>query len=137
MDVTRIPWDVDYFKRFVDHDPDNDEGLGVFQKCPGTIDIPIVGRDIVSVEKNTLDPLQKRYHMESGFDEDFVICPTLESIVNGNIPLPFRVNHSQFHPTHKLVWISHKLDYPHSHYILKGIKHIVSDTEISFDYKLN
>ena len=137
MDVTRIPWDVDYFKRFVDHDPDNDEGLGVFQKCPGTIDIPIVGRDIVSVEKNTLDPLQKRYHMESGFDEDFVICPTLESIVNGNIPLPFRVNHSQSHPTHKLVWISHKLDYPHSHYILKGIKHIVSDTEISFDYKLN
>ena len=59
MDVTRIPWDVDYFKRFVDHDPDNDEGLGVFQNCPGTIDIPIVGRDIVSVEKNTLDPHRK------------------------------------------------------------------------------
>ena len=72
--------------------------------------------------------------MESGYDEDFVICPTLESIRKNNIPLPFRVNHSQFHPAHKLIWEPHSLDYPHSHYILKGIKPITSGTEISFDY---
>ena len=88
----------------------------------------------VNIEKHTLHPLQKRYYMESGYDEDFVICPTLESIRKNNIPLPFRVNHSQFHPTHKLIWEPHSLDYPHSHYILEGIKPITSGTEISFDY---
>ena len=84
--------------------------------------------------KKLLHPLQKRYHMESGYDEDFVICPTLESIRTGNIPLPFRVNHDQFFPTHKLIWVPDEFDYPHSHYVLKGIKFIESGTEISFDY---
>ena len=74
-------------------------------------DIPVVGENIVSIDKNTLHPLQKRYHMESGYDEDFVICPTLESIRTGKIPLPFRVNHHQYHPTHELLWIDHALDY--------------------------
>ena len=72
--------------------------------------------------------------MESGYDEDFVICPTLESIRTNDIPLPFRVNHDQFFPTHKLIWIPDQLDYPHSHYILIGVKSIQSGTEISFDY---
>ena len=134
MDTTKIDWDIDYFSRFVGHNPSTDPGVGVHQKCDGVFDIPVVGIDIVSIEETVLHPLQKRYSMESGFDEDFVICPTLYSILTGNIPLPFRVNHSQFHPTHKLIWIDHALDYPHSHYILKGIKHITSVTEISFDY---
>ena len=60
--------------------------------------------------------------------------PTLHSILTKNISLPFRVNHSQFHPTHKLTWDPHELDYPHSHYVLKAIKHIKSGMEISFDY---
>ena len=106
----------------------------MFQNCHGRFDIPIVGVDIVNIEKRLLHPLQKRYYMESGFDEDFVICPTVQSILTGNIPLPFRVNHSQFHPTHKLIWEPDQFDYPHSHYILKGIGVIVSGTEVSFDY---
>ena len=74
--------------------------------------------------------------MESGYDEDFVICPTLESISSGHIPLPFRINHDQFSYTHSLVWIPHALDYPHSHYVLKPMpnKHVKSDQEIFFDY---
>ena len=134
MDKTKIEWDVDYFIRFVEHNPNTDPGMGVFQHCDGMFNIPVVGVNIVNIEKHTLHPLQKRYYMESGYDEDFVICPTLESIRKNNIPLPFRVNHSEFHPTHKLIWEPHSLDYPHSHYILEGIKHITSGTEISFDY---
>ena len=44
----------------------------MFQNCQGRFDIPIVGVDIVNIEKRLLHPLQKRYYMESGFDEDFV-----------------------------------------------------------------
>ena len=135
MDKTTIDWDIDYFSRFMEHNPDTDPGMGVFQKCDGMFDIPVVGVDIISIEKTLLHPLQKRYYMESGFDEDFVITPTLHSISTGNVPLPFRVNHSQFHPTHKLTWEPHQFDYPHSHYVLKGLKHITSGTEeVSFDY---
>ena len=108
--------------------------MGVFQNSEGEFEIPVVGKDIVSIERNTLHPLQKRYHMESAYDEDYVICPTLKSIRTGNIPLPFRINHHQFNPTHELKWESHALDYPHSHYILKPIKCITSETEVSFDY---
>ena len=134
MDTSRIDWDHDYFSRFVDHDPDTDTGLGVYQNCDGQFDVPVVGVDIVNIEKQDLHPLQKRYYMESGYDEDFVICPTLESIRTGNIPLPFRVNHDQFFPTHQLIWVPDPLDYPNSHYVLRGIKYITSGTEISFDY---
>ena len=134
VDTTKIDWDEDYFSRFVHHNPTTDPGLGLFQNSNGTFDIPVIGPNIVSIEKKTLHPLQKRYYMESGYDEDYVICPTKQSILTGDIPLPFRVNHSQFHYTHKLIWEPHALDYPHSHYVLKGIKHVVSGKEISFDY---
>ena len=134
MDKTRIDWDIDYFSRFVGHNPDTDPGMGVFQNCDGMFNIPVVGVNIISIEKKLLHPLQKRYRMESGYDEDFVISPTLESILTESVPLPFRVNHSEFHPTHELIWDPHSLDYPHSHYVLKSIRHISVGTEISFDY---
>ena len=134
MDKSTIDWDVDYFERFLEHNPSTDPGMGVFQKCDGMFDVPVVGVHIVSIKKKKLNSLQKRYHMESGYDEEFVICPTLQSILTKNIPLPFRVNHSEFYPTHKLIWDPHELDYPHSHYVLKPIKHIKSGTEITFDY---
>ena len=74
--------------------------------------------------------------MESGHDEDYVICPTLQSILTGNVPLQFRMNHSRDNPTHKLCWIPHSNDYPESHYKFEGINEIDSDTEVTFDYKL-
>ena len=135
MGTTKIDyWDVDYFSRFVDHDPTADPGLGLFQNTDGMFDLPVIGPNIVSILKKNLHPLQKRYSMESGYDEDYVICPTTQSIMTGDIPLPFRINHSQFHPTHKLIWEPASLDYPHSHYVLKGVHYVYSNSEISFDY---
>ena len=134
VDKSTIDWDVDYFDRFDGHNPSTDPGLGVLQRCDGMFDIPVVGVDIVSIKKKETHILQKRYSMESGHDEDYIITPTLHSILTKNVPLPFRVNHSQFHPTHKLIWYPHELDYPHSHYVLKSIKHIKSGMEILFDY---
>ena len=51
MDKSTLDWDVDYFDRFDGHNPSTDPGLGVFQRCDGMFDIPIVGVDIVSVKK--------------------------------------------------------------------------------------
>ena len=116
----------------MDLNPDDDPGMGVFQNRDGTFDVHIVGVNIVSIEKQSLHPLQKRYAMESGYDGDFVICPTLQSIRAGDVPLPFRVNHSQFRPTHELVWFPHQFDHPHSHFILKGTKHVVSTSNGNF-----
>ena len=134
VDKTKIDWDIDYFSRFVGHDPNTDPGMGLYQNRHGKFNIPIVGVNIISVEKKHLHVLQKRYQIESGFDEDFVICPTLHSILTDNIPLPFRVNHDQFKPTHKLVWISNPTDYPDSHWVLEGRFDIKSGTEVTFDY---
>ena len=125
---------MDYFLRFPHRNPHTDPGMGVFQRGKGSFEIPVVGPNILSINKKTIHPLQKRYYMESGYDEDLVICPTLESIRTGHIPLPFRINHDQFFPTHSLIWIPHALDYPHSHYVLKPKKHVESDQEVFFDY---
>ena len=81
MGTTKIDWDVDYFSRFVDHDPTADPGLGLFQNTDGMFDLPVIGPNIVSILKKNLHPLQKRYSMESGYDEDYVICPTTQSIM--------------------------------------------------------
>ena len=74
--------------------------------------------------------------MDSDYDEDYVIVPTVKSIVPADVPLPFRVNHSSSNPTHQLVWHSHNRDYPHSHPVLEGIREIDIDTEVTFNYKL-
>ena len=129
-----MPSDVDYFIRFAGHNPKTDPGMGLYQNCYGQFDIDVVGKDVVSIDRRFLHPLQRRYQMKSGYDEDFVICPTLQSIMTGNVPLAFRVNHSQFKPTHRLIWVSNQLDYPDSHYVLQGIEPISSKTEITFDY---
>ena len=72
--------------------------------------------------------------MVSGHDEDYVTCPTVQSTLSGNVPLAFRANHSEFNPTHKLIWITHAQDYPHSHWMLEGVKEIIPKTEVTFNY---
>ena len=59
MGTTKIDWDVDYFSRFVDHDPTADPGLGLFQNTDGMFDLPVIGPNIVSILKKNLHPLQK------------------------------------------------------------------------------
>ena len=136
MDDTKLLYDVGYFERFQTHDIYTDPRMGLFQLHYGKFDIHVVGKNIISVLTSALHPLQKRYRIESGYDEDYTICPTLESILTGNVPLPFRMNHSHDNPTHKLCWISGECDYPDSHPMFEGIHEIDSRTEVTFDYKL-
>ena len=70
--------------------------MGLFQRHHGKFNLSVISDDIVSIHKTSVHPLQKRYYMESGYDEDFVICPTLQSIQSGNVPLPFRVPSESF-----------------------------------------
>ena len=112
-----------------------DPRKGLFQNCFGMFNLEVISEDIVSVEKKYLHPLQKRYHMESGYDEDYVIVPTLSSIQTGNVPLPFRINHNSDNPTHELVWIQHADDYPCSHYEFIAKRDIDRGTEVTFNYK--
>ena len=95
----------------------------------------MISEYIVSIPITQLHPLQKHYQMESDHDEDFVTCSTLQSIVSGNVPLPFQVNHSEFNFTHKLIWVSHEHDHTHSHYKLEGVREITPNTEVTFNYK--
>ena len=136
VDDTEVPWDREYFKGKRGHDTRKDPRKGLFQNHHGKFDLHVFGDNIVSVEKTKLHPRQRRYPMDSGYDEDYVIVPTMESILSGDVPLPFRVNHSSSNPTHKLVWHSHSRDYPHSHPVLEGVCEIDIGTEVTFNYKL-
>jgi hypothetical protein len=90
-----------------------DPHMGVFQNHEGQL---VIGDDIVSIKKTLMYPSQRRYQMESGHDEEFVIASTLQSMTTGDVPLPFRVNHCNTDPTHELCWVSSTCDYPDSHY---------------------
>ena len=46
--------------------------MGLYQNCYGQFDIDVVGKDVVSIDRRFLHPLQRRYQMKSGYDEDFV-----------------------------------------------------------------
>ena len=135
VDNTTLEWDLDYFRGVKGHNPRTDPRMGVFQNHDGKFDLHVMSEDIISIPKKNMHAVQRRYQMESGYDEDFVIVPTLKSITRGEVPLPFRVNHSKTDPTHELRWVSSTHDYPDSHYVLKGIKEIESGTEITFNYK--
>ena len=89
-----------------------DPRKGLFQNCFGMFDLKVISEDIVSIEKKYLHPQQMRYQMESGYDEDYVIVPTLLSIQTGKVPIPFRINHSSDNTTHELLWVQDARDYP-------------------------
>ena len=74
--------------------------------------------------------------MDNGFDEDQVIVPTMESVLSGDIYFPFRDQHSSDNPTHKLEWVEDPEGrvFPYSHPVLKGLRALTPNTEITFDY---
>ncbi len=115
-----------------------DDGLGVFQEVNGRFNIRVKGTGIESIDKGDLHPLQDKYKMESGFNEDNVITPTLASIRSGNIPMPFRVQHSADNPTHEMDWREDEFgrDYPYSYPVLLGT-FLLGNTEVTFDYNLH
>ena len=136
VDDSELSWNHEYFKGKRGHDPRTDPHKGLFQNHHGKFDLHVFGDNIVSMEKTKIHSKQRRYQMDSGYDEDFVIVPTLTSIRSGDIPLPFRVNHCTDEPTHRLTWYSHSRDYPHSHPVLEGVRVIDIGTEVTFNYKL-
>ena len=135
VDKTNVKWDLDYFKGVKGHNPRTDSRRGLFQNHHGQFDLHVFGDNIISIKKTELHSSQRRYQMDSGYDEDYVIVPTLESIKTGDTPLPFRVNHCSNEPTHYLDWVEHRHDYPDSHPVLRGKREIKIGTEVTFNYK--
>ena len=116
-------------------DADTDEGLGVFQDIGGRSHIDVRGNGIESILLVDIHPLQNKYKMESGFDEDYVIVPTVDTIRSGDVPIPFRIQHSD-DPTHEMDWVEDGggRSYPHSHYVIRPKMYLNANTEITIDY---
>ena len=116
----------------------DDPGKGLFQTRDGGIPIKFVGPDIVSVTRTSLKTgsQQWKYAVDSGYDEDYAIVPTKESIDGCRVPFPFRVQHTSHYPTHKLEWVSDSMgrDYPHSYPQLVPTRSLKDGDEITFDY---
>ena len=77
VDDTELPWDREYFNGKRVHDPRKDPRKGLFQNHHGKFDLHVFEDNIVSMEKTKLHPNQRRYPMDSGYDEDHVIVPTV------------------------------------------------------------
>ena len=101
-------------------DGDDDPGMGVFQRVLGAFTLKVIGDTVQSIDKTDIHPRQGKYQMDSGYDEDKVIVPTLESILSGEIAMSFRVQHSRGRPTHRMDWFedTRGRDYPFSFLIL-------------------
>ena len=119
---SRIKLDLEYFSK---EEMDPDPGLGVFQIVDGGFSIPFkFDDDIVNIPFKDMNSEQLRYCVESAFDEDYGIVPSVESISNGTIPLPFRVQHDKDKPTHELKWKVTGRDYPFSFPYLEPIDEV-------------
>ena len=129
---SRVPIDFVTFP-----DGDDDPGMGVFQQVIGRFTLKVLGDTVQSIDKTDIHPRQVKYQMDSGYDEDKVIVPTLESILSGDIAMAFRVQHSRGRPTHRMDWFedTRGRDYPYSYPILRPIQ--VCTGEITFDYNLH
>ena len=118
---------------------DTDPGLGSYQMVPGKFNFYVKHATMIeSIDKACVHALQVPYMMDSAYDEDKVIVPTVQSIKSGNIHYTFRFQHDKENPTHYLDWKVDKWgrDYPHSHPILEPRRRLDRDTELTFDYNL-
>ena len=131
---SKVPLDLVKFSN-VDTDP----GLGCYQMVPGAYTFYVKHPTLIeSIDKSAVHELQVPYMMHSGYDEDKVIVPTLQSILSRNIHYTFRFQHHQEYPTHYLDWKEDEFDrdYPYSHPVLKPKRRLNRDTELTFDYNL-
>jgi hypothetical protein len=51
--------------------------MGVFQRVLGAFTLKVIGDTVQSIDKTDIHPRQVKYQMDSGYDEDKVIVPTL------------------------------------------------------------
>lgn len=119
---------------------DSDPGLGSYQMVSGSYTFYVKHPTIIeSIDKTSVHALQVPYMMDSGYDEDKVIVPTVSSIMSGTVHYTFRFQHSEENPTHYLDWKDDRWgrDYPHSHPVLKPKRRLEGNTELTFDYNLS
>ena len=138
---SRVPIDL---VQFPDYEYLNDPGFGLFQNfkgakkikflCPkGTImTIPCESKKFLTGDQ------QHKYGVDSAIEDCVIIVPTKKSIVEREIALAFRVQHSNDKPTHKLMWVFDETgrDYPHSYPQLVPIHPLKKGDEVTFDYNL-
>ena len=122
---------------------DADPGMGLWQLCEGQFPILVTGLNVQSILKTEVHRDQRPYMMDSGYDEDYVIVPTLDSIRTDDIHIGFRLQHCSINttpgPTHKMDWRECPLgnDYPYSFPILLPLRQLDIDTELTFNYNLH
>ncbi len=104
-------------------------GLGVFSTMEGRFKIRFNG---LHVCKTIMTSLQKRYAIESGYDEDYVVVPSHDDILSGGIGFSWRINHDSHNPTHILCWDDTVGD---EHPYLKPLCKVKIGQEITFDYR--
>ena len=109
-----------------------DPGLGLFTKRPNSfITINFKGPNTVSIPATDCTDKQKKYQLDSGFDEDNRIVPTRRSLLSGFVDFYFFINHNSINPTHKLIWNDDDgVGFPQ----LLPLRKLGRDEEITFDY---
>ena len=109
--------------------PGQDPGLGLFTRRPGEHVIKFRGQNTVVVLKKNVTTKQQVYKAESGFDEDYVVVPTQESLLRNKPDYFWRVQHNSTNPTHRLKYCAYG-DY----LFLKPLRALKVGDEITFDY---
>ena len=109
--------------------PGQDPGLGLFTKRPGDHVIRFRGKNTVVILIKELSKEQHVYKAESGFDEDYVVVPTQESLLRNKPDFFWRVQHNRTNPTHRLGYY----DYGDYLFLVPLLTLNVGD-EITFDY---
>ena len=109
-----------------------DTGLGLFTKRDNSfITITFRGPNTVSILTTDCTDKQKKYQVESGFDEDYSVVPTKLSLRSGFVDVYFFINHDSNNPTHKLIWNDNDgVGFPQ----LLPLRKLGRDKEITFDY---
>ena len=112
--------------------PDREPGRGLFIKVCGKIKINFSGPNIITIKKKDVTKEQKIYQIQSGKEDDSVVVPTQESIVNDYIDFPFLINHNSSYPTHEFIWndYDYRLGFPQ----LVPLMKLKKGDEITFDY---
>ena len=119
-----------------------DPGLGVYMKkftsYTGQIKLLIrfTTADTVVVSSEKCTAQQRKYAVDSGFEERKLIVPSLESLAQNRLDFYFYINHDSTDPTHKLCWNSDESgrDFPYSHPYLIPLRALKAGEELTFKY---
>ena len=137
---SKVPIDLVQFPDYL-----NDPGFGLFQNFDGEKKIKFLcpKGSITTIpcesHKFTTGDQQHKYGIDSAIEDCVIIVPTQKSIDDRTIAFPFRVQHKEDDPSHKLMWVSDERgrDYPHSYPQLIPLRPLRKGDEVTFDYNLH